>query len=118
MDNEPANLTFQGVPLTPPHLADFKQGNAVIVMQPSTVSQSSSYSIMLNAHFVPMETNPLSQNIEDQVEKLAGVTGKSREELIFAGLNLYELGIRAREDDKKFGVVEPDTYMLIEVVGV
>lgn len=66
----------------------------------------------------PSKEEELKVDIELQLKRLSEMTGLSGDELLYAGLVLYELGHKVRKEGLKFGVAMPDWELLTEVVGI
>jgi predicted transcriptional regulator len=60
----------------------------------------------------------VSPELAAKLEELASESGHSASEILQAGISLVELAVKAREKGKKFGVVEQDTPLVTEVVGL
>jgi predicted transcriptional regulator len=60
----------------------------------------------------------ISPELATKLEELALESGHSASEILQAGISLVELAVKAREKGKKFGVVEQDTPLVTEVVGL
>jgi hypothetical protein len=60
----------------------------------------------------------VSPELATKLEELALESGHSASEILQAGISLVELAVKAREKGKKFGVVEQDTPLVTEVVGL
>ena len=77
---------------------------------------SASYNAYLRAKTPRSFT--LSLELALKLEELATESGHSESEILQAGISLVELAVKAREKGKKFGVVEQDTPLVTEVVGL
>lgn len=53
-----------------------------------------------------------------KLEEIASESGLTESEILRTGIGLVELAVKAREKGKKFGVVEQDTPLVTEVVGL
>jgi hypothetical protein len=60
----------------------------------------------------------ISPEFDDRLEELSNASGLSKSELIQSGVALLELALKAKQQGKKFGVVEQDTPLVTEVVGL
>jgi hypothetical protein len=60
----------------------------------------------------------ISPELATKLEELSLESGHSESEILQAGISLVELAVKAREKGKKFGVVEQDTPLVTEVVGL
>jgi hypothetical protein len=60
----------------------------------------------------------VSPEFDDRLEELSNASGLSKSELIQSGVALVELALKAKQQGKKFGVVEQDTPLVTEVVGL
>jgi hypothetical protein len=60
----------------------------------------------------------ISPELATKLEELTAHSGLSESEIFQAGIGLVELAVKAREKGKKFGVVEQDTPLVTEVVGL
>jgi hypothetical protein len=60
----------------------------------------------------------ISPELATKLEELSIESGHSESEILQAGISLVELAVKAREKGKKFGVVEQDTPLVTEVVGL
>jgi hypothetical protein len=60
----------------------------------------------------------ISPEFDDRLEELSNASGLSKSELIQSGVALVELALKAKQQGKKFGVVEQDTPLVTEVVGL
>lgn len=64
---------------------------------------------------VPYDTSTYTAIQNARIRALGEETGRTRDEVITAALTLYELGLKAQQHHKKFGVVEPDQQLITEV---
>lgn len=64
---------------------------------------------------VPNDTSTYTATQNTRIKALSEETGRTRDEVITAALTLYELGLKAQQHNKKFGVVEPDQQLITEV---
>lgn len=64
---------------------------------------------------VPDDTSTYTATQNARIKALSEETGRTRDEVITAALTLYELGLKAQQHNKKFGVVEPEQRLITEV---
>jgi hypothetical protein len=60
----------------------------------------------------------IPHDLATKLEEIASESGLSEGEILRTGIALVELAVTARKRNKKFGVVEQDTPLITEVVGL
>jgi predicted transcriptional regulator len=60
----------------------------------------------------------IPSELAKKLEEIAAESGLTESEILRTGIGLVELAVKAREKGKKFGVVEQDTPLVTEVVGL
>lgn len=63
-------------------------------------------------------TFTIPPDLATKLEEIASESGLSEGEILRTGIALVELAVTARKRNKKFGVVEQDTPLITEVVGL
>lgn len=60
----------------------------------------------------------LSKKLNRRLEDLAKKTGGSKSDVLRRAIALMEIAVYAKETGKKLGVVDPDQYLEMEIVGI
>ncbi len=99
--------------------AEIKKPSSGLTSGPIGSSRGySDRSLALHNASLRMAAFTVSPELATKLEELALESGHSASEILQAGISLVELAVKAREKGKKFGVVEQDTPLVTEVVGL
>lgn len=63
-------------------------------------------------------TLELPQGLNDRLVELAEKTGGTKSDVLRKGIALVEVALRAREEGRRFGIVDADQPLAVEVVGI